>query len=114
MPQREDSVRLRHMLDAAQKAVEFTQHRSRGDLNTDEQLAFSLTHLLEIVGEAAGKVSAESQKAYPKIPWPQIVGMRNRLIHAYFDIDLDEIWRTVQEDLPPLIAELERLSPNRG
>lgn len=108
MAQREDSVRLRHMLDAARKAAEFTRHRTREDLDRDQQLAFSLTHVLEIIGEAAGKVSAESRKAFPKIPWPQVVGMRNRLIHAYFDIDLDEIWRTVQEDLPPLIAELEQ------
>ena len=109
MPQHEDSIRMRHMLDAARKATEFTRHRTRGDLDRDEQLAFSLTHLLEIVGEAAGKVSAETRKAYPKILWPQIVGMRNRLIHAYFDIDLDEIWRTVQEDIPPLITELEKI-----
>lgn len=109
MPQHEDSVRLRHMLDAARKAAEFIRHRTRRDLEKDEQLALSLTHLLEIIGEAAGRVSAENRKTYPNIPWPQIVGMRNRLIHAYFDIDLDEIWRTVQEDLPPLIAELEQI-----
>ena len=109
MSQREDIIRIRHMLDAARKAAEFVRSRHRNDLDRDEQLAFSLTHLLEIIGEAAGKVSAESQKANPAIPWPKIVGMRNRLIHAYFDIDLDEIWRTVQEDLPPLIADLERV-----
>lgn len=109
MPQREDSVRIRHMLDAARKAMEFTQRRHRGDLDEDEQLTFSLTHLLEILGEAAGKVSTECQKASPQIPWPKIVGMRNRLIHAYFDVDLDEIWRTIQEDLPPLIAELDNI-----
>lgn len=109
MAQREDSVRLRHMLDAARKAVEFTRHQSRGDLDKDERLAFSLTHLMEIIGEAAGRVSAESRKICPNIQWPQIVGMRNRLIHAYFDVDLDEIGRTVQEDLPPLIAELEQI-----
>ena len=103
MPQREDSIRVRH------KAVEFTRHRSRGDLDNDEQLTFSLTHLLEIIGEAAGKVSVETQKSTPQVPWPKIIGMRNRLIHAYFDVDLDEIWRTVQEDLPPLIAQLEKL-----
>lgn len=109
MSRHDDSIRVRHMLDAARKAREFARGRSRQELGTNQQLTFSLTHLLEIVGTAAGKVSEEYRKAHPGIPWPQIVGMRNRLVHAYFDVDVDEIWRTVQEDLPPLIAELEKL-----
>lgn len=109
MPQREDNIRLRHMLDAAHEAVSFTQGKRRTDLDKDRKLLLSLTRLLEVIGEAAGKISAETQKATTQIPWPKIIGMRNRLIHAYFDIDFDEIWRTVQEDLPPLIAELEKI-----
>ena len=109
MPRHEDAIRVRHMLDAARKAREFVHNRTRGELGTDEQLTFSLAHLLEIIGEAAGKVSEEYREAHPTIPWLQIVGMRNRLIHAYFDVDLDEIWRTVQEDLPALIVELGKL-----
>lgn len=108
MPRHEDWVRLRHMMDAAQKAVKYMRGRQREDLETDEPLVLSLTRLLEILGEAAGKVSKEGQKAFPNIPWPQVVGMRNRLIHAYFDVDLEQIWETVQEDLPPLITELKR------
>ncbi len=109
MPQREDSIRIRHMLDAAKEAVSFVRGKGRGDLDGDRKLLLSLTRLLEVIGEAAGKISVETQKTTPQIPWPKIIGMRNRLIHAYFDIDLDEIWRTVQEDLPPLIAELEKI-----
>lgn len=108
MRQPDDVARLRHMLDAALKAVQFVRGRNRGDLDADEQLTLSLTRLLEIIGEAAGKVSEQGCKFYPEIPWPQVVGMRNRLIHAYFEVDLDEIWRTVQEDLPLLIAQLQK------
>lgn len=111
MPQREDSIRIQHMLDAAKEAVSFVRGKGRGDLDRDRKLLLSLTRLLEVIGEAAGKVSAESQKATTQIPWPKIIGMRNRLIHAYFDVDLDEIWKTVQDDLPPLIAQLEKVIP---
>ena len=108
MQQPDDPARLQHMLDAALKAIQFLKGRDRGDLDTDEQLTLSLTRLLEIVGEAAGKVSEQGRQAYPGIPWPQVVGMRNRLIHGYFEVDLDEIWRTVQEDLPLLIGQLPK------
>ena len=109
MPRHDDSVRLRHMLDAAQKVVKYARGHKREDLEEDEPLVLSLTRLLEILGEAAGKVSKEGQKACPGIPWPQVVGMRNRLIHAYFDVDIDQIWETVQEDLPFLIKELKKI-----
>lgn len=108
MQQPDDPARLQHMLDAALKAVQFLQGRNRGDLDTDEQLTLSLTRLLEIIGEAAGKVFARGQQSCPGIPWPQVVGMRNRLIRGYFEVDMDEIWRTVQEDLPPLITILKK------
>ena len=109
MTRHDDRVRLRHMLDACLKAIKFLQHRTRKDLNNDEELVLALTRLLEIVGEAAGKVSKERRAASPKIPWLQIAGMRNRLIHACFDVDVDEVWRTVQEDLPPLVTELKKI-----
>lgn len=108
MLRHEDGVRLRHMLEAAQKAVKYIRGHQRQDLELDEPLVLSLTRLLEILGEAAGKVSKEGQKACPEIPWPQVVGMRNRLIHAYFDVDLDQIWETLQADLPPLITALKK------
>ena len=109
MPQREDIVRLRHMLDAAQEAVSFVQGKKRGDLDTDRKLVLSLVRLVEIIGEAATQITKEFQGAHPELPWPLIVGMRNRLIHAYFDIDLDRIWDTVKDDLPSLISELKKI-----
>ena len=108
MSQQDDSARLHHMLDSAREAVGFVQGKGRDALDTDNKLALALVRLLEVIGEAAGKVSEETGNAHSEIPWPQVVGMRNRLIHAYFEVDHDEVWRTVQEDLPLLISHLEK------
>lgn len=104
---RSDQHRLRHMLDAAREAVSFAHGRSRADLDVDRMLLLSLVKCVEIVSEAAANVSAEARREVPDIPWRDAVRMRNRLIHAYFDINLDRVWETVQSDLPPLIAQLE-------
>ena len=109
MPQRDDTVRLHHVLDAAREAVSFVQGKQRSDLEKDRKLVLSLVRLVEVIGEAAGQVSQGFRDAHPEIPWPEMIGMRNRLIHAYFDIDLDRVWDTVKDDLPPLIARLERI-----
>lgn len=66
---------------------------------------------MEIVGEAAARVSEDTKRAHPDIPWAEIVGMRNRLVHVYFDIDLQLVWATVRDDLPTLITLLEPLVP---
>ncbi len=107
--QREDEIRLRHMLDAAREAASFAKGKSRGDLDHDRQLVLSIVRSVEIVGEAASKVSQPFQSAHPSVPWAVIIGMRNRLIHAYFDVDLDRVWDTVENDVPLLISELEKL-----
>jgi uncharacterized protein with HEPN domain len=96
------------MLDAARKARRFAQDRSRVDLESNEMLSLALVRLLEIAGEAAVHVSPEVQVANPEIPWRQIIGARHRLIHGYFDVDLDIVWAILQEDLPLLIVHLER------
>jgi len=105
--QRDDVVRLRHMLDAAREGVEFVAGRTRDDLNKDRKLVLALVKDVEIIGEATCQVSAAAREALGNIPWQDIVGMRHRLVHAYFDINLDILWKTSQEDLPALIAELE-------
>ena len=109
--QRDDATRVRHILDAARKACEFASGRKRPDLEKDEMLALSLVRLLEIIGEAAGDVSEEYRAKHADIPWKKMIGLRNRLIHGYFDIDLDIVWDTVAGDLPPLIKALEKLVP---
>jgi uncharacterized protein with HEPN domain len=105
---KDDAIRLRHMLDAAREAIEFTQGRTRADLNSDRKLVLALVKDVEIIGEAAYQVSQPGRNKLPDIPWDDIIRMRHRLVHAYFDINLDILWRTVQDDLPPLIAEMER------
>jgi len=109
--QRDDLIRLRHMLDAAREAVGFVRHRSRSDLDHDRQLVWALVKAIEIIGEAAYQLGPDARAETPNIPWDKIVGMRHRLVHAYFDINLDILWKTVQEGLPPLIAELEKYIP---
>lgn len=106
---KDDRVRLRHMLDAANEALTFILGRTRADLDNDRMLVLSLVRELEIIGEAASKVSRETRSQKSAIPWQDITGMRNRLIHAYFDVDLDTVWSTVTKNLPVLKAELERI-----
>jgi uncharacterized protein with HEPN domain len=109
MPKHEPRIPLRHMLDHAREAYALIQNKSREDLDADRLLNLALVRLLEIIGEAASRVSPEERAHYPGIPWPQIVGMRNRLIHGYDLVDFEILWRTVVEDLPPLIVALESI-----
>ena len=102
-----DGVRLRHMREAAATALEMTAGYQRADLSKNIMLAMALTRCLEILGEAASKMSADTSTRFPAIPFPKIVSMRNRLIHAYFDVDLDIVWTTVTEDLPALLPALD-------
>lgn len=105
----DDLIRLRHMLDAANEARSFAAGKTRDDLNANRMLVLSLVKDIEVLGEAATKVSAAVRTATPEIPWQDIVDMRNRLIHGYFDIDLDVVWDTVCNDLPPLIRKLDAI-----
>ena len=107
----DDLVRLRHMLDATTEAMGFAQGRQRADLDADRQLVLALVKEAEIIGEAACQVSGETKAILPAIPWADIIGMRHRLVHAYFDINLDVLWQTVQADLPALAAALEPVVP---
>jgi uncharacterized protein with HEPN domain len=109
-----DAVRLHHILDSAREAVAFCHGRARGDLEADRQLGLSVVHLLEIVGEAARSVSADLRAAHPEIARAKMAGMRDRLIHGYFDVNLDVVWKTVQEDSPPLITQLENVLRSQG
>ena len=85
---KDDTVRLLHMLEAARETLSFAKDNTRASLNTDRKLALALVKDIEIIGEAAANVTPEGREILPDIPWNKIVGMRNRLIHAYFDIDL--------------------------
>ncbi len=111
---KEDIIRIRHMLDFAQRTVRFNKGRRRADLNADDMLAMATIHLIEVIGEASRTVSESMQEKYPEIPWQAIMGTRNRLAHGYIDVDLDIIWTIVTKDLPPLIRELKRVLKQEG
>ena len=104
--QPEDRVRLLHMLDHAVEAVEMARGRSRGDLETDRQFNLALVRLIEIVGEAASRVTQAERHRIVGIPWQDIIGMRNRIVHGYDAVDFDILWDVIDLHVPPLIAEL--------
>lgn len=106
MPPESDVIRVRHMLNASRDALSYVAGRTRADLATDTMLVRALVKCIEIVGEAASRVTPETKDELSAVPWVDIVGMRNRLIHTYYDVDLDVVWATVEVDLPPLVAAL--------
>lgn len=95
------------MLDHAREAVEMAKAHKRADLDSDRQFNLALVRLLEIVGEAANRVPEDLRARLPGVPWSQIVGLRNRLIHGYDEVDFDILWQIVSEDLPGLIQALQ-------
>ena len=105
----DDVVRLKHMLDAVKEVLEFTKDKTRLDLDNNRMLSHAIVRLLEIIGEAAVGLSDEFQKVHTKLPTKQMIGMRNRLIHGYFDVDLDIVWQTIKKDLPSLKNQLEKI-----
>lgn len=107
MSRHSDLIRLRHMLDHACEAVALVQGKTRGDLANTRLLQLGLVRLVEIIGEAATRVSKDVQAKHTSIPWEDVVGMRNKLIHGYDQVDMGILWDTVTDDLPQLIQELE-------
>jgi uncharacterized protein with HEPN domain len=108
MSRRDPLIALRQMRDHAREALALLHNRSRADLGADRMLNLALVRLLEIVGEAAARVEPNERTGFPGIPWQQVVGLRNRLIHGYDTVDLDLLWSIAIEDLPALVAELDR------
>jgi len=106
---KDDLTRLRHMIEFAKGALRFAEHRSREDLDHDQMLTLALIKAIETVGEAASKLSPEFRDRHPGLPWPSIMGMRHKLVHAYFEVDLDMVWHTTVNELLPLIQALETI-----
>ena len=109
MSRPENVVRLRHMLDHACEAVAMAAGKASNDLHADRKLNLALVRLLEIVGEAASRTPLDERARYAEIPWSQIVGLRNRLIHGYDSVDFEILWQIINHDLPPLIVSLEQI-----
>ena len=108
MMQHDNSIRLRHMLDHAREAVRMTKGRNRADLDENRMLELALVRLIEIIGEASTRIDQDIKDSLDNIPWRQVSGMRNRLIHGYDAVDLDVLWDVIQLDLPKLIVHLSQ------
>lgn len=104
----DDRRRLQHMLDHAREALELVSGKQRDDLQSSRVLSLALVRLMEIVGEAAARVTPETRDRLPQIPWVGIVGLRNRLVHGYDAVDLDILWTILVSELPVLVEELQR------
>ncbi len=106
---RKDWVRIRHMLDAAREIRRFSRGVDARGFNANRMLNLAVLKDIEIIGEAASRVSFEFREKFSSVPWQAIIDTRNRLIHGYFDVDLNVIWDTVQRDVPELIRGLQQL-----
>ncbi len=107
--QADDRIRLQHMLDAAVDACQFIAGQTPNQIETDKMRLFAIIRCIEIIGEAASDISAELRLQAPEIPWKNIIAMRNRLIHGYFDVDTQIVWQTVTTRLPTLIGQIQAL-----
>jgi uncharacterized protein with HEPN domain len=106
---KKDLNRLEHMLDAAKPIRQHIANKSPSDLEKDRLLLGGIIRELLLIGEAANAISSQAKAAISNIPWKQVIGMRNQLIHGYFDISYRIIWSTVTEDIPRLAVELEKI-----
>jgi uncharacterized protein with HEPN domain len=104
-----DFIRLEHIRDAIIVAVQLAGESSRADLQGDLKLELALARCVEIVGEAANQLSEETRTSISEVPWRQVIGMRHRLVHAYFNVDLNHLWDTIEGDLPPLLEVINRV-----
>ena len=111
---RDDSVFLRHILDAVDAVERFTPGATHSEFLRNEMMHQAVVRELEIIGEAAARVSPDFRREYPDIAWGQIIGMRNRLVHAYFEVDLNIVWEIVNFDLPPLKEHAKRILGELG
>ena len=109
----EDRIRFLHMIEATQTALNFVAGRQRADLDADQMLLFAVVRAIEVIGEAAGRITEATRRGASEIPWGSIVSMRNRPIHAYFDVDHEVVWKTATEELPVLLPKLRALVEER-
>ena len=106
--QRDDAVCVGHMIDAAREALDLAAGKTKEEFDSDRTLRLALTHLLQIVGEAARSISPGFRQAHPGIPWKDITGMRHKVVRDYMQVDEEVVWDTLREELGPLVEALER------
>jgi uncharacterized protein with HEPN domain len=110
----DDRVRIGHMIEAAEEIERFISGRQRSDMDSDRMLRFAVVRAIEIIGEAASQVSETTRVKAREVPWPAIVVMRHRIVHAYWDTDAGIIWKTAAEEVPALLPTLRALLEDRG
>jgi uncharacterized protein with HEPN domain len=108
---RRDDALLLDMLIAARKILRFTAGLSEDEFRASELIQSAVIREIQVIGEAARLVSDETRTEQAALAWPAIAGMRNRIIHEYFNIDLEVVWETIRDDLPALVEQLERIVP---
>lgn len=111
---RHDDSYLLDMLVAARKAVRFSSGLTYERFSQSDLHQNAVLKVLEIIGEAASRISADTRTAHPNVPWPDVVGLRNRIVHAYFEVDLGVVWNIVNNDVPVLIPALEPIVPTEA
>lgn len=109
MTKRDDRVGLVDMLVNAEEEIEILGDTSREAMKVNRMMQLALQRLVEIVGEAANRVSRGTREEHPTISWSHIIGMRNRLAHVYDRVDLDVLWDVIADDLPPLVEQLKAI-----
>lgn len=110
---KDDWVYVAHMLDMSKQAIDIVSSKNRSEYDADIVLRLALTHLVQVIGEAAQRVSIEFQNDHPEIPWREITGMRNRIVHDYLNVDEDVVWQVIQGDLPVLVNIIQSVLPAR-
>jgi uncharacterized protein with HEPN domain len=108
---KDDWVYVGHMLDMGRKVVEKTSSNSRAQFDANENLRLAVTHLLQIIGEAASHVSSDFRNQHEQIPWKAIIGMRQKVVHDYMNVDEDIVWDTARSEVPSLVELLEAILP---
>jgi uncharacterized protein with HEPN domain len=106
---RDDAVYVDHMLETVRKAVGKVEQKSRADFDADENLRLALAHPIQIIGEAASRVSSAFRETHSEIPWSEVIGMRQKIVHDYLGLDYDIVWEVVTGDLSVLAGKLERI-----
>ena len=106
---RRDDILLLDMLVAARRAMEFLDGVAEEEFEKEPMRHLAVMKAIEVIGEAAGRLTEAFRSAHPEFPWSEIIGMRHRLVHGYFEVNLRKVWDTVHEEFPELIAMLEPL-----